>query len=176
METLSRIDALQQQRRQSTTSLVEIMNSLTSFQPDVTKMGRLERQELKILLMEMHKDLYVVREVIEPPISHVRHLINQMMEGIDIQYPDCHKEMYISYQGETWRYLIYPEYKAKRPPKPRMIDEVVQLLINEFGATYEDGLEADDTICMTAAKYSRRDIPWVIASVDKDFYQIPGLH
>jgi DNA polymerase I len=83
--------------------------------------------------------------------------------------------------GMSGRELLYPAYKANRPPMPEDLaaslpriremvagfrDEVVEL----------DGYEADDVIGTLARQAVAAGIEAVIVSGDKDFYQLIGPH
>ena len=117
----------------------------------------------------------VVKHIEEPPIQHVGHLINEVLDGIRQVTDQKTLDIYLSSPDKTWRHEIYPEYKANRPPKPPMIEEVRQMLFQHYNAVTSE-YEADDLISMHAYGYTLKNEPWVIVSVDKDFLQIPGLH
>lgn len=66
-------------------------------------------------------------------------------------------------------------YKGNRREveKPRWLADVREYLIKEHAAILSEGEEADDLIAIDATNYAGL---CVIASIDKDFLQIPGLH
>lgn len=77
--------------------------------------------------------------------------------------------------NNNFRYKIYPDYKAKRPEKPEMVDILKQYLIDEFNTVISHNAESDDYVYT----YSQLDCfkdKCIICSVDKDMLQIPGLH
>jgi hypothetical protein len=74
-------------------------------------------------------------------------------------------------------YAVTAPYKGNRTkPKPRYLQQVREHLISEWGAVVSVGEEADDAIAIAASMpFSDRDYP-IIASIDKDFYQVAGTH
>jgi len=73
--------------------------------------------------------------------------------------------------SENFRKLICPSYKANRiQEKPRYLDSVHDFLFKEWNAEVSAGCEADDRIGIAAKG------DFIIASIDKDFKQIPGRH
>ena len=114
----------------------------------------------------------IVKESTEPPLSHVGHLINDVLEKIQGRYNGSVSTIFLSSEGPTWRHILYPEYKSHRPPRPRMLPEVREMLIGNYGAISLAGYEADDHITIAL-----RNLPeWVVVSKDKDFRQIAGRH
>ena len=81
--------------------------------------------------------------------------------------------IFISGTG-NFRYALYPDYKANRRdvPKPEHLGAVQQFLARKWGATFVDGMEADDAIGIAATE----DIDFTVCSIDKDLLQIPGNH
>lgn len=85
-------------------------------------------------------------------------------------------EVYLS--GSTnFRYEIakHAEYKGNRSdkPKPRYLSACRQHMVDEYGAVITDWEEADDAIATRATELGEDTI---IASVDKDFLQVPCVH
>lgn len=73
----------------------------------------------------------------------------------------------------NFRYEIYPQYKANRPPKPKLYEAAREYLISKWGAIVTDGIEADDAMAIEASM----DVENVcIASIDKDLLQVPCWH
>ena len=77
--------------------------------------------------------------------------------------------------SNNFRYQIYPQYKANRigKPRPKHHEELKAYLIQEWGARFADGMEADDYL---GIYQDEEDKTTVICSIDKDLKQIPGLH
>ncbi|MBK5233419.1 MAG: hypothetical protein JJE13_10615 [Thermoleophilia bacterium] len=79
--------------------------------------------------------------------------------------------------GMSGREVVYPEYKAQRPPKPDLLRQqwphLVEM-VDAFGFTNVkvDGYEADDVIASLTAEATRRDIPVVVVTGDRDAYQL----
>ncbi len=79
--------------------------------------------------------------------------------------------------GMSGREVVYPEYKAHRPPKPDLLRQqwpVMEKMVEAFGYTNikVDGYEADDVIASLAAEATRNDIPVVVVTGDRDAYQL----
>jgi len=75
---------------------------------------------------------------------------------------------------DNFRYALYPEYKANRPPeKPEHLQFIRQHLVVNWGAEITYGHEADDEMGIIATRL-KDDV--VICSIDKDLLQIPGIH
>lgn len=65
-------------------------------------------------------------------------------------------------------------YKGNRTqPKPPKFKEIREHIIKEWGAFVAEGQEADDAIAIEATKLGDECI---MATVDKDFDQVPGWH
>lgn len=80
-------------------------------------------------------------------------------------------KFYLSDSGRTnFRFEIYPEYKANRPPKPKWHGWIRDYLLDEYEAVVVPRHEADD--CM--AMFQTEDT--ICVSIDKDLLQIPGQH
>ena len=94
----------------------------------------------------------------------------EMLQGIYKSYPHHEPVVYLS-GPNNFRYGLYPEYKANRKnmKKPMWLDAVKDTMM-EDGAITTDGYEADDAL---GINYEPGDI---IASIDKDLLQIPGVH
>jgi len=81
--------------------------------------------------------------------------------------------------GMSGREVVYPEYKAQRPPKPDLLraqwPHLVEL-VDAFGYPNikVDGYEADDVIASLVAEARRRKITTVVVTGDRDAYQLVG--
>jgi DNA polymerase I len=78
---------------------------------------------------------------------------------------------------DAQRMALHPEYKAQRPSSPpdldRQISEIQQYLERAgLPSCQEDGIEADDVICVLCQEALRDGFDVVIASSDKDFMQL----
>ena len=75
------------------------------------------------------------------------------------------------------RMELLPEYKAQRPPMPDSLASQIEEIIVFLGAArirsfQQDGVEADDLIASLARMAVREGGDVVIASADKDFFQL----
>lgn len=78
-------------------------------------------------------------------------------------------------KGLTFRHEIYPPYKAGRSRKPVGTNEVKRWLIEEKGAKFKPGIEADDVMGILATNPRLIRGEKVIVSQDKDMLTIPGI-
>ena len=95
----------------------------------------------------------------------------------------------LTYQGMTTGYQLYltgkgnfrhdyavtAPYKGNRKsrPPPKYLQDIRQHLIEKWSAMVVEGEEADDAIAIDATTLGDYA---VMASIDKDFDQIPGIH
>ncbi len=77
-------------------------------------------------------------------------------------------------QGLTFRHHLYAGYKAGRGRKPVGTTEVKRWLIEEHGAKYKEGIEADDVMGILATNPRLIKGEKIIVSQDKDMLTIPG--
>ncbi|MDR2613567.1 MAG: DNA polymerase I [Deltaproteobacteria bacterium] len=80
-------------------------------------------------------------------------------------------------RGKTRRHLLYPEYKANRPPMdPDLASQIpaVKGIVEALGlySLEQPGFEADDVIAAYARRFESEGHEVVIVSADKDFYQL----
>tara|TARA_R110000868_G_scaffold179968_3_gene420440 strand:+ start:3440 stop:4240 length:801 start_codon:yes stop_codon:yes gene_type:complete len=73
----------------------------------------------------------------------------------------------------NFRKLIYPEYKAHRPPPNPLINKLYEYAKVAHSVIESYGAEADDYVYTVSKKI---DHTGIIASIDKDLKQIPGIH
>ena len=83
-------------------------------------------------------------------------------------------EMFLTGKG-NFRFDVQPTYKANRKdkPKPIHLNAMRQYLIDGYNAKVSSEQEADDDIAIRATELGRDTI---IASIDKDFLQVPCRH
>ncbi len=79
--------------------------------------------------------------------------------------------------GMSGRETVYPEYKSHRPPKPDLLREQwphLVRMVEAFGYrnVRVEGYEADDVIASLAADATRREIPVVVVTGDRDAFQL----
>ena len=107
-------------------------------------------------------------------IARVR--CDEMLDGILRHTGVSEYQLWLSDNAaNNFRYQIYPLYKANRigKPRPKHHEELKAYLIQEWGARFADGMEADDYL---GIYQDEEDKTTVICSIDKDLKQIPGLH
>jgi DNA polymerase-1 len=75
----------------------------------------------------------------------------------------------------NFRYSILPTYKSTRKgkPKPVLLDALIEHAWAAWDCREVDCLEADDVMGIIATKFPGR---YVMATIDKDLKQIPGIH
>lgn len=78
-------------------------------------------------------------------------------------------------KGTTFRHDLYAGYKKGRSRKPVGTNEVKRWLIEEHGAKYKPGIEADDVMGILATNPRIIKGEKIIVSQDKDMLTIPGL-
>lgn len=86
----------------------------------------------------------------------------------------------------NFRKKIYPAYKANRvQPPPVHLAASKKFLVEQWGAVWTDGYEADDALGINQTKWPldapinydyKGQFQSIICSIDKDLKQIPGLH
>jgi len=103
--------------------------------------------------------------------------IDQLIERLNFDVGAKDTEVYVGGKG-NWRKEIYPEYKANRKDqkRPKHLDECLLYLREQYGATSEDGFEADDLLSIRQHELMDQGIESIITSIDKDMFQIPGNH
>ena len=95
------------------------------------------------------------------------------------KYQNAKIIMIFDAKGSNFRHEIFPEYKANR--RSAEDDLVVQIeplyeIIRAMGFHFlcEKGVEADDVIATLAKLANKNDVETIIASGDKDLYQLVG--
>lgn len=104
--------------------------------------------------------------------------MDQLVEGIleEIAFDSATAEYEMFITGKTnFRKDVQPTYKAQRKdkPKPRHLSALRGYLVDAYNATISEGQEADDDIATRATELGPDT---VIASIDKDFLQVPCHH
>lgn len=101
-------------------------------------------------------------------------LVEQILEALAFDSAQANYEVFITGKG-NFRHSIQPTYKAQRKdkPKPRHLSALRGYLVDAYNATISEGQEADDDIATRATELGPDT---VIASIDKDFLQVPCHH
>lgn len=92
-------------------------------------------------------------------------------------------EIYLTGKGNfRHEYAVTADYKGNRKAttKPVHLQDIRDALVEKWGAIITVDEEADDAIAIAATQIQAVQTPMgvdvVMCSVDKDFFQIPGLH
>ncbi|UJF19425.1 DNA polymerase I [Vibrio sp. SS-MA-C1-2] len=100
-----------------------------------------------------------------------------MLRSLIHKFPATHIGVIFDAKGKTFRDDIYPEYKANRPSMPddlRSQIEPLHKIIKAMGLPLlaVSGVEADDVIGTLATQASKKGIPVLISTGDKDMAQL----
>jgi len=79
------------------------------------------------------------------------------------------------YEKPNFRKAFYPEYKAKRGPKPAMLPALRKFMVDNFKTYIRPTLEADDIVGILSTHPTLIRGEKIIVSIDKDLMTIPGL-
>ena len=98
---------------------------------------------------------------------------DEMMDNILVKTGATEWRGFLSDSAENnFRHKLYPFYKAgRKQEKPTHYEFLKEHLITKWGAEIAHGMEADDGLGIAQAISGT-----VIASIDKDLLQCPGLH
>lgn len=90
---------------------------------------------------------------------------------------DASVEIYLSGPG-NFRYKVatIAPYKADRPPPPVHYQALRDYLTHRWSAVVVSGMEADDKVSIRCRELEADGCPFVLATIDKDLDQVPGLH
>jgi len=98
---------------------------------------------------------------------------NNLVHSIIYESKATSALVYIS-GDNNFRKELCIEYKANRTKeKPKWLEVCREALVVEWGAKVVEGMEADDAI---AIKATSNPDEYIMASLDKDFKQVPGWH
>lgn len=128
------------------------------------------------LRKKLEDGVLTYQPTIEKAQNRFRHFMRQALE---LSY--CEEfSMAIGDSKSNWRLDIHPEYKLHKARKgnndkrAHYIQELRMWAVEEFGAHYCVGYEADDAIRIWANRLGIGN--YVVCSVDKDLNLIPGDH
>lgn len=109
----------------------------------------------------------------EGTVFNLKAMLDLISDATDCNY----RRIYLSDpSGASFRKALDPQYKANRDPfnKPFWYPELRYYLLGHYECVEATrGMEADDLLGIAQCKGKEQT---VIASVDKDFKQIPGWH
>jgi 5'-3' exonuclease len=104
-------------------------------------------------------------------------ILSDVFEAFGV--PEVDYKVFITGKGNFREKLatIQP-YKGNRDKskRPLLYKKARDYLIEHHFADVSNGVEADDRIAESAFFCRKAGIPYVVCSIDKDMYQIPGLH
>jgi hypothetical protein len=113
------------------------------------------------------------------PVEHAVHELTQRLTFLLNQYPQHEHELYVSGYG-NYREVIArrARYKWNRveAAKPQHFGTLRKYAIDELGARMVHWCEPDDVLATRAAQLREAGRFYVIASIDKDLAQVPGVH
>jgi DNA polymerase I len=103
--------------------------------------------------------------------------VANMVKRLAQDYQSDHIVVVFDAKGRTFRDVLYPEYKAHRPPMPIELSNQFQPLLNVlralgFPLLIIEGVEADDVIGTLALAASKANVPVIISTGDKDIAQL----
>ncbi len=137
----------------------------------------------KVFLIDGSSYLYRAFHAMPPlttstglPTGAVKGVTN-MLRNLRKENPDSYYLSIFDAKGKNFRHDIYKDYKANRPPMPDELREQLSPLkeiCNAMGMPVIEisGVEADDVIATLAVEGSKKGIPMIISSLDKDLMQL----
>ena len=104
-----------------------------------------------------------------------------MIRKLMADYPQSHIAVVFDAKGKSFRNTLYPAYKENRAAMPDELREQIapiQDIIRKMGLPLLiiDGVEADDVIGTLAEEATRRQMPVLISTGDKDMAQLVNPH
>lgn len=112
---------------------------------------------------------------LEETLAKVDETINDILSETAFYAPSGKYQVYLTGEG-NFRHDIAKShpYKGNRTgEKPTFLEPVRFYMVEEYGAIVSYGEEADDVIAKEATRLNGKV---VIASIDKDFLQVPAMH
>jgi len=105
--------------------------------------------------------------------------VANMLVALFTERQPSHVAVAMDSRTPTFRKVIYPEYKANRPPPPEDLKvqfPLVQELVEAFdlAVLQKDGFEADDLIATATRAARAAGLRVVVVSGDKDLMQLVG--
>ncbi|MBI4005032.1 MAG: DNA polymerase I [Gammaproteobacteria bacterium] len=114
------------------------------------------------------------------PTGAIYGVINSLRKLLNEFQPDYIAVVFDA-KGKNFRHVLYPEYKANRPPMPEDLArqiEPIHKVIRTLGLPLLmiDGVEADDVIATLAKQAESKGMDTIISSGDKDLAQLVNDH
>ncbi len=119
-----------------------------------------------------------LRNRFNEPTGAIYGVLN-MLRRLHKEYRPDYSACVFDAKGKTFRDVIYPQYKAHRPPMPAELASQIAPLhacIYAMGwpLLMEEGVEADDVIGTLARQADSEQIQCIISTGDKDIAQLVG--
>ena len=161
-----------------------VITNVIEYADGVVEQKRFASKTERNEYLRMHEGSQVVdeqEEVFPEPIENAlggaKRLLGEIADetGSDA----LHVILSESFGKGNFRHAIARQavYKGNRKqPRPAHYQNIRDYLVNYHGAQVVETREADDELSIRARRYRDIDIPYVIASIDKDLDQIPGQH
>ncbi len=122
------------------------------------------------------------KDIKPEPVSHALMIVKQTIESIIQETaPKGKRDVHLLLSGPgnyRERLATFRPYKGNRDPdhKPFHYQAIRDYLTQQWDASVIAGHEADDEASLLAARFRKRKLKYVVASIDKDLHQIPGKH
>lgn len=146
-----------------------------SFMPEMIVLSEDPRPWKKQLKLDGGEVIEQEKKVFPLSKADALQMAKTTLAGITNRYPD-HEAVLLLSGSDNFRFDVatVKGYKANRKdvPKPVHYGAIREYLIGAHGASESSNCEADDVVSILARQHPRS----VIATIDKDLDQIPGLH
>ena len=141
------------------------------YKKDVDKFCK----EMDLSLRDISVEFYP--EPVEHALAAMKMSMLSIKRTLITHCDNIELEVYISGEG-NFRNEINPQYKANRigVRRPHHLKACRDYLVEHYGAVKVDGMETDDMLTIRATELEAEGRPFVIASIDKDLKQMPGMH
>jgi len=105
------------------------------------------------------------------PVMNALHALKLKLTDI-VEETGCTSHELFLTKGDNFRHqlAVTAPYKGHRPPKPIHFKACFEYLVSHWGATYTEGLEADDIVAILQEDNT------CIAHIDKDIDTVAGRH
>jgi len=141
----------------------------------------------KLLLVDafslIYRAFYAIRSLTGPrgePVNAI-YGFTKMLRKLLATHTPSHCAIAFDLGAPHHRLELLPSYKEQRPPTPPDLEaqlsgirDVIRAM--RLGVAEIEGEEADDVIATLALRAARQNYDVLIASQDKDFFQIVGPH
>ena len=132
-------------------------------------------------MSQFYRAYYAIRRLTNReglPTGAVFGFTNMLRKLVEDEQPD-YLAVAMDLPGPTVRHEQFPDYKATRPPMPEDLSRQIPYLHRVCRAfrvpmLSHPGYEADDIIATVTRQAGESGLEVVIASVDKDLFQIVG--